>query len=307
MKKAVHVGIIGGFAERCTPLYSHPMLLVCTGPDTFQALRKAQELERAYREKYDPSGLSVERLTVTAKSLETVAERVGTMGLFAQRRCLRATGLVASWKKADWERAGKVFQRDPEQSIVISLEEELAPDAERTISTWERSRAYRHPVLAGADFQRFAGQLAQEQGLEFDPKLQRFAQQLEGDSWAFWNALPRWKATKTLPDLASIEASPFLKSEDVLLGTDAAAVSVFAEDEDLLPLILQQARQGLRVVAQQPDPRMPAFAQKKWQRLTPERQARLLARVNRALEATVAQRLGAADAGAFALLMQDGG
>ncbi len=282
------------------------MLLVCTGPDSFRALRKAQELERAYREKHDPSGLSIERLTVTAKSVETIAERVGAMGLFAQRRCLRATGLVASWKRSDWERAGKLFQRDPEQSIVISVEEELAPEAERAITAWERSRVYRHPILAGADFQKFAGQLAQEQDVAFDVGLQKFAQQLEGDSWAFWNALPRWKATKTLPDLASPDVSPFLKSDEALLGSDVVAVTAFSEDEDLLPLLLQQARQGLRVVAQQPDPRMPSFAQKKWQRLPPERQARLLARVQRAIEATVAQRMGAADASAFALLMRDG-
>lgn len=281
------------------------MLLVCTGPDSFRALRKAQELERAYREKHDPSGLSIERLTVTAKSVETIAERVGAMGLFAQRRCLRATGLVASWKKPDWERAGKLFQRDPEQSIVISVEEELTPEAERAIATWERSRVYRHPILAGADFQKFAGQLAQEQDSAFDVGLQKFAQQLEGDSWAFWNALPRWKATKTLPDLASPDVSPFLKSDEALLGSDAAAVTAFSEDEDLLPLLLQQARQGLRVVAQQPDPRMPSFAQKKWQRLSPERRARLLARVQRAIEVTVAQRMGAADASTFALLMRD--
>ncbi len=281
------------------------MLLVCTGPDSFQALRKAQELERAYREKYDPSGLSIERLTVTAKSVETIAERVGAMGLFAQRRCLRATGLVASWKKPDWERAGKLFQRDPEQSIVISLEEQLSPEAERVVTGWERSRVYRHPVLAGADFQKFASSLAQECGVEFEPILLTFARQIEGDSWAFWNALPRWKATKTLPDLASPELSPFLKSDDALLGSEAAATNVFSEDEDLLPLLMQQARQGLRVMAQQPDPRMPAFVQKKWQRLPPERRARLLARVQRAIEATVAQRLGVTDASSFALLMCD--
>ncbi len=281
------------------------MLLVCTGPDSFQALRKAQELERAYREKYDPSGLSVERLTVTAKSVEAVAERVGAMGLFAQRRCLRATGLVASWKKADWERAGKLFQRDPEQSIVISVEEELTPEAERVIAAWERSRVYRHPILTGIDFQKFACQLAQGQGIDFEMGLQKFAQQLEGDSWAFWNALPRWKATKTLPDLASPDVSPFLKSDEALLGSEAASINAFSEDEDLLPLLLQQARQGLRVIAQQPDPRMPSFAQKKWQRLPSERRARLLARVQRAIEATVAQRLGVVDAGSFALLMHD--
>ena len=281
------------------------MLLVCTGPDSFQALRKAQELERAYREKYDPSGLSVERLTVTAKSVEAIAERVGAMGLFAQRRCLRATGLVASWKKADWERAGKLFQRDPEQSIVISVEEELTPEAERAIAAWERSRVYRHPILTGSDFQKFACQLAQGQGIDFEMGLQKFAQQLEGDSWAFWNALPRWKATKTLPDLASPDVSPFLRSDEALLGSETASTNAFSEDEDLLPLLLQQARQGLRVIAQQPDPRMPSFAQKKWQRLPPERRARLLARVQRAIEATVAQRLGVVDAGSFALLMRD--
>ena len=268
------------------------MLLVCAGPDTFQAFQKAQELERAYREKYDPQGLSVERLASVGKGLEHLAERLGSVGLFAQRRCVRLTGAVSAWKKAEWERAAKLFARDPEQSIVISVEEELGVEAERLISGWERSRVYRFPLLSGTAFQRLAAQLARSQEMEFVPALQAFAQAVDGDTWAFWNALPRWKATQTLPETAAVAGSPFAKSDRYLLGTSLEGCD---EGEDLSPFFLQQARQGLRVLAGQPDPKMPAFVQKKWQAISPMQKNHLFQRVTGLVEWTVSQRLGGAN------------
>lgn len=278
------------------------MLLVCAGPDSFQALRKARELELMYREKYDPTGISIERVTLGNKSLEGLAERFGTMGLFAQRRCLRVTGLVSSWKKADWDRATKLFARDPEQTIVISLEEEISPEAERMISGWERSRVYRHTPLVGLAFQTLTKQLAQEQGVEYGPELQAYARTIEGDAWSFWNALPRWKATQGLPEALSVEETPFSQSDEYLTG-GSSGKRVFSDNDGLLPLVLQQARQGLRVVAGRSDVRMPAFAQKKWQQLNAEQRKTLSERAQKAIEATIIQRTGGISDGEAALLL----
>lgn len=266
------------------------MLLVCAGPDSFQALRKAQELERAYREKYDPSGFSIERLTTT--KLEALAERMGSVGLFSQRRCLRVTNLVSSWKKTDWERATKLFARDSEQTIVISLEDEITPEVEKTISTWDRSRVYRHFVKTGREFEQYAEQLAKEQSVEFVSELRQFAYAIEGDAWGFWNVLPRWQATKTLPSITSEDASVFAKSDQYLLGSDQDHLQALAGGEDLLPLLLQQARQGLRVLARESDARTPAFALRKWERLSSSQKQAFSKRTNQLIGATIAQRMG---------------
>lgn len=278
------------------------MLLVCSGPDSFQALRKARELELMYREKYDPTGISIERVTLGSKPLETLAERFGAMGLFAQKRCLRVTGLVSSLKKTDWERATKLFARDPEQTIVISLEEDISPEAERQISSWDRSRVYRHMPLAGLAFQTLAQQLAREQEIEYAPELQAYARAIEGDAWSFWNALPRWKATQSLPGITSAEETPFAQSDRYLSGT-ASGLLAFSDDDGLLPLVLQQARQGLRVAARQPDVRMPAFAQKKWQQLNADQRQALHERAQQVIEATILQRSGGISDGEAALLL----
>lgn len=268
------------------------MILVCAGPDTFQALRKARELERAYREKYDPTGISIERISST-KSLEVLAERMGSVGLFSQRRCLRATNLVSSWKKADWDRAAKLFARDAEQTIVISVEDEISPETEKVIASWDRSRVYRHYVKVGSDFDAYAEQLVKEYGIEQTPELRAFARAVEGDAWTFWNALPRYQATKTLPAANSAEVSAFSKTDQYLLGANDSRLSALEGDEDLLPLMLQQARQGLRVVAGQPDPRTPAFALRKWQRLSSTQSKAVNERTRAVIVTTIAQRSGA--------------
>lgn len=267
------------------------MLLVCAGPDSFQALRKAQDLELAYREKYDPTGLSIERLTST--KLEALAERMGSVGLFAQRRCLRVTNLVSSWKKADWDRASKLFARDSEQTIVISVEDELSPESEKNVSAWDRSRVYRFYIKTGRDFEQYAEQLAKEKNIEFVNELREYARAIEGDAWGFWNALPRWQATKTVPSLASGEVSVFARSDQYLLGAERERLQALADGEDLLPLMLQQARQGLRVLAHEADARTPAFALRKWEKLIPKQKQLFMNRTNRLIGTTIAQRYGA--------------
>lgn len=265
------------------------MLLVCVGPDTFHALKKAQELERAYREKYDPKGVSIEKLSDT-KPLEAIRSRMGG-GLFAQKTFLRSTGLIATWKKADWTLATELFARDVDGTIVVTIEEELSQEEEATIQAWPKAKVYRHSPLTGPAFVRWAQSVAVAEGVLWEAALERFAQMIEGDSWSFWNALPRWKATKTLPDLAEEELSPFLRAEQYLKEPIRERAFVGA-DVDLLGLFVQQARQALRVAVDAPDPRMPSFAQRKWQRLTPAQKQQLVDRSVRAERGFIRQRQG---------------
>lgn len=274
------------------------MLLVCTGPDTFQALKKAQELERAYREKYDPKGVSVDRVPDT-KPLDAIRGRMGG-GLFAQKAFLRATGLVASWKKADWSQAAEVFARDADGTIVVTLEEELSAEYEAVIAAWPKAKVYRHETLSGAAFFTWAEAAAKSEGAAWDAALRQFAASVEGDSWSFWNALPRWKATRTLPETLTEAVSPFARAEQYLKEELRERAFVAVED-DLSGLLVQQARQALRVASNVPDPRMPMFAQRKWQRLSPAQRTRLEWRFVQAARGLVRQRQGLVKEGEEAL------
>lgn len=263
--------------------------MVCAGPDTFQALKKAQELERAYREKYDPSGVSIERLS-EMKPLDAIRARMGG-GLFAQKSFLRATGLVASWKKTDWPQAIEVFARDVDGTIVVTLEEDLSPEHEAMITAWPKAKIYRHTALSGTAFFTWAEAIAKTQGIAWDADLRQFASSIEGDGWSFWNALPRWKATGTFPEAVIEATSPFARAEQYLKEESRERAFIGVEDE-LSGLLVQQARQALRIVAGAPDPRMPAFAQRKWQRLSPAQQARLKVRFAQAAKGLTRQRQG---------------
>ena len=274
------------------------MLLVCVGPDTFHALKKAQELERAYREKYDPSGASIERLSDT-KPLESIRSRMGG-GLFAQRSFIRTTGLVAAWKKADWATAAEVFARDVDGTIVVTLEEELSQDEEAVLQSWPKAKVYRHAPLLGAAFLRWAETTAVSEGVLWEAGLEQFAKTIEGDSWSFWNVLPRWKATKTVPDVADIELSPFVRAEQFLKEVVRERAYVGAES-DVAGLFVQQARQALRVASQVPDARMPVFAQRKWQRLSDDQRQRLVERFVYAQKSCIRQRQGLMKEGEEAL------
>ena len=275
------------------------MLIVCAGPDSFQAVRKAQDLERAFREKYDPTGLAVDRLT--DQSLEIIATSQSG-GLFSRKRFLRCTELISSWKKADWEKAPQVFARNQEDVIVVTVEEELSEkDAER-IQTWPKSLVYRFPALVGPAFMRFAEELAKQQQIPWAQELQQFAGRIEGDSWTFWNALPRWKATGSLPNMTDEETSPFVLAERYLREERGATI-FRGMDEPMQGLFLQQARQVLRLLGGEPDARMPAFAQRKWQRLSERDKQRLLERYGALLTSLVTTRRGLATEDEEALLL----
>lgn len=262
-------------------------------------MRKAQDLERAFREKYDPSGMATERRGTL--SFEQLAAMQGG-GLFSPKRFVRCSGLVAGWKKADWEKAAQLFSRTPEDTIVVTVEEELSEQDEQAVRLWPKSGSYRFPLLRGPSFMRLCEDLAKQQALSWSETLRSFAERVEGDTWTFWNALPQWKATTSLPDVLAGDVSPFARAEQYLKQAKAADALQDA-DGALQGIFLQQARQALRVIANEPDARMPTFAQRKWQRLPAAEETRLAERCAMLLGALITTRRGIASEAEEAILL----
>lgn len=236
------------------------------GPDTYQAREKARELERLYKEKHDPSGMSVERIAEGLGPRELAARLQGG-GLFAKKSCLRLVGALAGWKAPDWKQAADLFMTPNDDGIALMIEDELDAAKESIVRAWPKAQVYRHEHRTGAAFMTWAKQrVAQEEGV-WDAAIERFARESEGDAWTFVQALPQWKAARTLPALMHEAGSPFAAME-LYMRSGRVPAELREVDEDLSSLLVQQARQALRAMDGVADTRLPPFVRARWERVS---------------------------------------
>ncbi len=172
------------------------MLLLCTGPDTFRAQERAHELLSHFVQKYDAAQTSVERLEGTgAEVVERLIERINTASLFSPRRFLLTRNLLTACPKAKQVMLAQVLSRNPDDAIVVSIEEE--PPAEailRVFSGIPKFTRYDFPFLQGASFITLLQQLSQRLAFQDEAVIKQIAEQTEGDTWAAWNELVKASA-----------------------------------------------------------------------------------------------------------------
>lgn len=277
------------------------MILVCVGPDLFQARQKVLDLERLYTEKYDPSGVSLERVEGVLGPRELAAKLQGG-GLFAQKTAVRGTDVLASWKAADWKQANEIFQAPNEDAICLLLEQDLDATKEAMIRAWPKGQVYRYEPRSEAAFVAWAKQYTEEQGATWDTLLERFARGCAGDAWTFTRALPRWKASKTLPALAYEAGSPYAMLEGYL-RSGKAPVELREATEDMSSLLAQQARQVVRSMEGVGDARTPSWARARFERLTPVEREAVYRGWARSLEMLLAIRGGKASSNEWITLL----
>lgn len=144
------------------------MLIACIGPDVHRALEKARELETAFRQKYDQDGSSIEFLHEEgAELVDAVIERANTVSLFTPRRFMRTRDLLKSCPKGRVAALEKALSVDPENVIVVTVENDVPPDATlkivsvlpkwvrydfarldtRALETWIRERALQLKIV----------------------------------------------------------------------------------------------------------------------------------------------------------------
>ncbi len=210
------------------------MLLLCIGPDTFRARRKANELERAFREKHDPSGCGMERVASGKAAVGEILERAQMISLFNPRRFIRTDNLLSECPKNQLAALAKTLARDPEHVIIVSVEDE--PPASSSFQAFSEAHKlvrYEFPVLQGQAFLAYVVTLAQELQLaSTHPLLRRIADKTDGDSWAAWNELLKLAAG----------------GEQALVHNEEQSVDLFARSDQLL-----QKKSAWRQVLTQPD------------------------------------------------------
>ncbi len=278
------------------------MLILCIGPDTFRAMAKARDLEKAFREKHDKGGASIERLSTGKDGIDELIERANTVSLFSPRRFLRVSNLVSECPKAKQASVVQALTKEPENVVVVSVEEE--PPTETAMKAFKdipKIIKYEYPKQTGAAFRQAVLACATELGLAPSPALDRLAQNLDGDTWAVWNELLKWKAG----GVSAVESASYSPSvyeyADHYLQELPSRFHFLGDDDALegsLSAFVSQARSSLRVRDNATEGMHPFVVKKMSQARSknPERH------LGRALAALISQRAGFEDETEAALL-----
>lgn len=227
------------------------MLILCVGPDSFRALQKAQELEKAFIEKYDPRGLSVEQLEEGAGSIDAVIERVNTVSLFSPRRYIRVSGLIHSCPKTKQQALIHALGKDPERVIVVSVEREMPSATLASIfSVVPKFLRYDFPVLSGPEFQKWVHLMALRLGIDHPQLVARLSQEADGDCWLVTNELIKISVGGERERIETVDSRGIFQHTEEYL-TDSPFGRRLLLDEDALSQVLAtmhtQTRAALRV------------------------------------------------------------
>lgn len=268
------------------------MLIICSGPDTWHARRKASELVAAFRAKHDPDGLSTEVVRVPV-DLKSLLNQLGTPSLFSKKRLIRCDGLLDELKIADVRALAKRLKDDADQTVLLSVEQE--PLTSKVISEFKETQFfhYDYPLLQGAAFKKWCVVRGQELGVS--PTLaEQIALRADGDVWLAEQELMKCSANPHAPlrQTESDEGSVFDLADKFLTDKSGWRESIARADDPQVSVVLaSQSRAALRVKDGESGGIHPYVAKKISQMRIPSPTKKLL----RALRALVGARQGVAN------------
>lgn len=228
------------------------MLIICSGPDTFRALEKARELEVAFKQKYDASGISVEHISTGKEAVTEVAARAGAISLFAPRRFVRTSQVLNESSKAQRATLKRALSGDQDGFILLTLEDE-PPTATVLNELGKEMKIVRYDfsLLQGNAFYEWALEQAQKLNMQDTSRVKRIAEATEGDSWRCFFALMKCAAYPEGEEIAGVEAEQSIFSFAELYVKGDVRWAAIMEEPDLMKQVLTtflpQARAGVRV------------------------------------------------------------
>lgn len=163
------------------------MLVICAGPDTFRARLKFRDLIEAFRNKYDPTGKSIEYFT-SDNLLDHVMSRLSHQSLFATKKMYVCDGMLSKVTAKQMERLSEGIRKDGDITVVIDYEEKV-PKA-TAVKSFEKNELfiYEHEPAKGAELNRIVADLCKRYGV--DVKLvPSLIQKYQSDLWAIDTAL----------------------------------------------------------------------------------------------------------------------
>ncbi|QQR60420.1 hypothetical protein IPH19_03315 [Candidatus Uhrbacteria bacterium] len=194
------------------------MLILCCGPDSYRALARAKELELAFKQKHDPEGRAIERLSSGKDGVEELISKAAGASLFSPRRFLRVDGIVSSCPKTKQKALLEALARDTDAMIVVSVEEERpVSSVMKPFEALPKIVVNDYPLLSGRSFTDWAREIAKTLGNIDDNQVVKLADFCEGDSWKFINEAIKLAAGASLElDRSSSEASAYDLADQIL-------------------------------------------------------------------------------------------
>lgn len=221
------------------------MLIVVSGLDTYRSLERARFLESAYREKYDPSGSSIERLTPGKDAVDPLLSIAVSGSLFSTRRFIRADGIISSCPKAKRDALMKALSHDADTTIVVCREEGVLKDAD--LKGFASLAGFKHDqfdLLGPSAFYQWAKDRASAIDYSNDEVIRRIADRSRGDAWSFISELGKVACGGDASSDLSDEVNGYAVIDALAESRrNSATLRASADDDDgVIALAPQQAR-----------------------------------------------------------------
>lgn len=218
------------------------MLIICTGPDTFQARQKALDLVEAYKQKHVSQGAEIERLE-SQTSLQDAISRLCTLGLFANKRLLKYENLMAGITQTQAKQLVHAIQVDDGQTVVLTYEDKSPTEKILGLFPKDNLFIYAHEKLKGSELNKWISSRCKYYQINSD--LSSKLIELHGDNlWAIESSLQAMRVlsdTSTLEKTTENENSAFAVIDQFFRQSPSWVAQATSQDpQELLPLLLSQ-------------------------------------------------------------------
>lgn len=204
------------------------MLILIYGEDTFRSRKWLYELEKKFKEKFDPNGYNLSRFEGMVEIKEIRASIV-TAPFLGQKRMVSVTGLI--------ERSGKgeeflqILSQVPESTILILWEQ----GDEKTFSKIplfaslirnKENKTYPFPPLKGLVLEKWARDYSKKLNINFERNaLPMFVARIGSDLWQMSGELEKMAASGKTITAQMVEDSVHGTTEENIFGFIDAVTS----------------------------------------------------------------------------------
>ncbi|KKW31918.1 MAG: polymerase III, delta subunit protein [Candidatus Uhrbacteria bacterium GW2011_GWA2_52_8d] len=174
------------------------MLIFVYGDDTFRVQEKVRQLTRAFREKFDPTGLNLAEFPSSSKKgfeLGEVMGAVHAIPFLGQKRMTVVRDLIDSMKKADMSAWVDGFVKTPDSTIVVFWESVESTSLEKkplfvALKDAAEVHHYPFPALKGAELDCWVQDRVKERGGAIDTDaLRAMIERVGADLWQMDNEI----------------------------------------------------------------------------------------------------------------------
>jgi DNA polymerase III subunit delta len=173
------------------------MLIFIYGDDSFRIQEKVGQLKRAFREKFDPTGLNLAEFPPGNKKMEMgeVLGAVRALPFLGQKRMVVVRDLIDATKKGDMDVWVDGFKKAPESTIVVFWESTEVKALEKkpmfvALKDAAEVHQYVFPELQGAELSRWVEARVKERGGTIDTSaLRALVERVAADLWQMDNEI----------------------------------------------------------------------------------------------------------------------